>query len=483
MIGQRVIDAASRTFVEEQLSYGVAWNESADSYARTGRLAGIAVGSSPGAYALPVQAKMRRCILNDAGQVVYYLAPGNSTLKEDGEASDLTGADGQVMVEIPAFWFKYSYLGTTHRWDISERPLAGYSLHPAFSKNGANVANRYIGAYEAVLYDVSASIYANGIYQTAFSCVFDSAGKTITAGSRTAPFGGLAIGDKITVSGTVSNNATFTVAGIADTVITTTEALINETAASTIIQTQKDFTATTGDKLASVSGKRSITYGTRVQFRAIAANRGTGWRQLDFYLLSAIQLLYLVEYASFYSQSMIGAGITNVADWSAYNDYNPIAPTGNSNSIGNATGNTGGAAGAATEVTKYLSYRGIENLFGHLWKWIDGFNVNNNIPYVHNTDTQFADDTVTNYTDLGVTMNNADGYPATLEQVSAGFLPASVGASSTTKFTDYYWQAAGWRVAFFGADADGGASAGAFTLSLNFGSGHVGQSVGGRAAF
>ena len=483
MIGQRVIDAASRTFVEEQLSYGVAWNESADSYARTGRLAGIAVGSSPGAYALPVQAKMRRCVLNDAGQVVYYLAPGNSTLKEDGEASDLTGADGQVMVEIPAFWFKYSYLGTTHRWDISERPLAGYSLHPAFSKNGANVANRYIGAYEAVLYDVSASIYANGIYQTAFSCVFDSAGKTITAGSRTAPFGGLAIGDKITVSGTVSNNATFTVAGIADTVITTTEALINETAASTIIQTQKDFTATTGDKLASVSGKRPITYGTRAQFRAIAANRGTSWRQLDFYLLSAIQLLYLVEYASFYAQSMIGAGITNVADWPAYNDYNPIAPTGNSNAIGNATGNTGGAAGAATEVTKYLSYRGIENLFGHLWKWIDGFNINNNIPYVHNTDTQFADDTATNYTDLGVTMHNADGYPATLEQVSAGFLPASVGASSTTKLTDYYWQAAGWRVAFFRAAANSSADAGAFALSLADGSGGAHRYVGGRVCF
>src|SRR3990167_215195 len=256
--------SVSREYVDAQLSYGVAWDESADSYARTGRLAGIAVGSSPGAYALPIQAKMRRCVLNDAGQVVYYLAPGNSALKEDGEASVLTGADGQVMVEIPAFWFKYSYLGTTHRWDISERPLAGYSLHPAFTKNGVAVPNRYIGAYEAALYDVSASIYANGIYQTAFSCVFDSAGKTITAGSRTAPFGGLAIGDKITVSGTVSNNATFTVAGIADTVITTTEALTNETAASTVIQTQKDWTATTGDKLASVSAKKPRSEERRV---------------------------------------------------------------------------------------------------------------------------------------------------------------------------------------------------------------------------
>src|SRR3990167_7724135 len=189
--------SVSREYVDAQLSYGVAWDESADSYARTGRLAGIAVGSSPGAYALPTQAKMRRCILNDSGQVVYYLAPGNSALKEDGEASILTGADGQVMVEIPAFWIKYLYLGTTHRWDISDRPLNGFSLHPAFVKNGVAVPYRYVGAYEAVLYDVSASIYANGLYQTAFSCTFANADSSITAGSRTAPFAGLAVGDKI----------------------------------------------------------------------------------------------------------------------------------------------------------------------------------------------------------------------------------------------------------------------------------------------
>jgi len=142
MIGQRVIDAASRSYVDAQLSYGITWDESADTYARTGRLAGIAVGSSPGNYALPIQAKMRRCVLNDAGQVVYYLAPGNSALKEDGEASVLTGADGQVMVEIPAFWLKYSYLGTTHRWDISSTPIEGFTLHPAFIKNGIAVPYR-----------------------------------------------------------------------------------------------------------------------------------------------------------------------------------------------------------------------------------------------------------------------------------------------------------------------------------------------------
>lgn len=467
--------------INAQHYYGVTWNESADSYARTGLLAGIAVGSTPGNYALPLQARMKRCVVSDAGVVQYYLNSADSTKKEDGEASVLTGADGQVMVEVPAFWLRYSYAGTTHRWDIADAPLSGFTLHPAFTKNGVAVPARYIGAYEAVLYDISASIYTNGIYQTAFSCTFANADSSITANSRTAPFKSLEVGDKLTISGTTSNNGTFTVASIVSNVkITTSEALVNETAASTVVQTQKDWTATTGDKLASVSGKKPITYGTRANFRAIAKNRGTGWRQFDFYLCSAIQLLYLVEYGSFYSQSMIGAGITNVGDWAAYNDYNPITVTGASNSIGNATGNTAGATTGAAEVGKYMSYRGIENWFGHLWKWVDGFNINNNIPYVHNTDTQFADDTATNYTNLGLILHNADGYPATISQIGTGFLPKSVGASSSTKLTDYYYQATGWRVALVGGSASGGVGAGGFDCNLHDASGNADRVIGGR---
>jgi len=143
---------------------GVTWNESADTYARTGLLAGVAVGSSPGDPALPLQSRMRRCILSDAGVVQYYLQSNDSTKKADGTASDLTGADGQVMVEIPAFWLRYSYTGTTHRWDISPYPIAGFTLHPAFMKNGVAVSNRYMSAYEGVLYVTSESKYVNGLY-------------------------------------------------------------------------------------------------------------------------------------------------------------------------------------------------------------------------------------------------------------------------------------------------------------------------------
>ncbi len=463
--------------------YGVEWNENLDTYSRTGSLKGVAVGSSPGNALLPIQAQMRGCLLNDAGAVQYYLDPTTRLLKADGSPSVLTGADGQVMVRIPKFYYRY-YYQTAHRHDVALTPPdANFVVHPAFIKNGVEVDARYIGAYEGTLYDVSAGIYTDGIYQTAVSCVFANVDSSLTIASRTGVFSKLTVGDKLVVSGTTNNNGTKTVASLVSaTKITVSEAAVDETAAATVVQTQKDWTATTGDKLCSISGKAPINYGTRAQFRAAALNRGAGWRQQDYDLASAINLLILTEYGSFYSQSMIGAGITNVADWAAYNDYNPIAFTGNSNSIGNATGNIAGSTSALTESTKYLSYRGIENWYGHLWKWVDGININNNIPYVTNTQP-FVDDTATGYTNLGITLINTDGWQNTLHKQNRGFLPNSVGASSTTKITDYYYQAAGWRVVMLSGAAHYGAGAGAFCFYAYDASGAANRSISVRLAY
>ncbi|MFH2030953.1 MAG: hypothetical protein ABIJ40_10110, partial [Bacteroidota bacterium] len=216
--------------------------------------------------------------------------------------------------------------------------------------------------------------------------------------------------------------------------------------------------------------------------RLIAAKRGTGWRQQDFYLIAAIQLLYLVEYADFYSQSMIGLGLTDWvgATWNTYNAYHPINNSGLSNGDGDGINSVSGGDGV---VGSYMTYRGIENFYGHIWKWVDGFNTNDNIPYFSNTDTDFADDTLANYDVPGVTLINANGWQNTLEQIRHGFLPASVGAGSTTKITDYYYQAAGWSVAALGGGAADGAAAGAFCWSLGDASSVVYASIGGRLCF
>jgi len=95
------------------------------------------------------------------------------------------------------------------------------------------------------------------------------------------------------------------------------------------------------DKLGSVSGKAPMMDETRAEFRAIALNRGVGWRQQDFYLVSAIQLLYITEYASWNSQSMIGMGRTELSGGTWVKD-SYIGVTGKSNGSGNATANTVG---------------------------------------------------------------------------------------------------------------------------------------------
>ena len=460
---------------------GLEWDEATDTYTRVGR------NSSSPNY-LAVQKGMRRCVLTASGEVAYYLYPTNSALKEDGvTASKLDGTDGQVMVEIPKFYHKHSYVGTKHRWEISELKLPGYEVHPLFKSDATELSKAYIGAFEAVLYDVTISGYVCGNGVESGWAQFTTSGNVVLCSGLIAPFENITVGQKITIAGTVSNNGTFTIAsGISNQSISTVEALVDEIDVSCTIDTTRD---TTNDKLGSVVGFSPITKITRANARKMASNVGTGWTQETFDMASAVQLLYLIEYGTFYAQDPAGPnllGITGVSDWAAYNNSYPIAKTGNSVSAGNATANTAAASGspAATEKSKYLTYRGIENPFGHIWKWIDGFNINNCVGYVCNNSANFADDTATNYTLVGTTPS-ADGYQNTLLNTNRGFLPATVGSpgDANDQITDYYYQSTGWRVAALGGDSSLGAGAGFFGWSLNTSSASSVRYVGARLGF
>ena len=90
---------------------------------------------------LPIHSKMRRCVLKDSGEVAYYLNPNNSNLKENGEPAVLDGSDGQVMVEIPSFYYKFEEEGTKRRVMFSEKELPGFKLWKKC----------YVSAYEATI--------------------------------------------------------------------------------------------------------------------------------------------------------------------------------------------------------------------------------------------------------------------------------------------------------------------------------------------
>jgi len=335
---------------------------------------------------------MRRCLLNSSGGVITYLSATNSNYTDTGAVADLTGGNGNVMVEIPKFYYKYSYVGTTHNWSISLFPLDGYAVHPAFNKGGVEVEHRYIGAYNA---------------------------------------------------------------------------------------------STDGTVLKSVSGQYcdgSMTIGT---MRTRARNIGTGWGILDFNLASAIQLLMIVEFGTFNTQVAIGMGRTQLNNGS-WADGSYYGLNGLSNNIGNATGNvnyTGDGDDAGAD-SNYMSYRGIENFYGNVWKWVDGINVQDRVPYISNNPTLFADDVFTgSYISAGITMPSSDGWQNTLAQVGTGFFPVSVGAGSSTKITDYYGQAAGNRVVRLGSDADNISNAGAFELDVSIASSGSHVNIGSVLAF
>ena len=481
-------EAVDQYITNYRTSYqGLAWNEVTDTYARLGSLSGLATSVSPGNGNLPVQGKMRGCLLKDDGTVNYYLNAYDWAYKEDGTASTLTGADGQVMVQIPAFYIKYEKYGNWHAWYISLYPLTGYTLHPAFTKDGVNVAYRYIGAYEGILYDNSASLYANGLYLPADTVTFASADSTITIEGSfpTNGFTSLAAGDKIKITGTTSNNSTFTVKTIGDKHIHVVEVPTNETSNAAVIQNERDYTATTGDKLCSVSGKVPITYLRMGNSRVLATNVGAGWRQLDYDLVNALEWLILTEYGTFYIQNIpeIGPGITNITGWDKYSNYNPFATSGNGNGIGNATGDNAGNVAVGTEKTKYLRYRGIENFYGHIYKWVDGININANVPYVTNNSAAWANGTSTGYTNTGVTLASSNGYASTLVNSSRVMLPSAVTGAAGTFITDNYYPSTGWRVAAFGGDADDGANAGTWYWFLYYDSGLASQKFGARLAF
>ena len=486
---QKTVNEALDSYIQNyRVQYqGLAWNESTDTYQRLGSLAGLATGASPGNGNLPVQSKLRGCLLLENGTVNYYLNDYDWNYKASGAASKLDGTDGQVMVEIQAFYIKYEKYGNWHAWYVSLYPLPGYVIHPAFIKNGVQVAYRYIGAYEGVLYDNSASIYANGLYLPADTVTFTAGTKTIAVAGTfpTNPFTGLEAGDKIKVTGTSSNNVTFTVATIGDKSIVVSETVADETANAAVIQTEKDYTATTGDKLSSVSGKLPITYLTRANSRVLASNRGTGWRQLDYDLVNALEWMILIEYGTFYIQNIadVGPGVTAVSGWANYNNSNPFNISTAGNVFGNSSYDNAGNASIATEKTKVSRYRGITNFYGHVTKWIDGININDNKLYVSNVSANWADNTATNYTDLSITLANSNGYQSALANSSRAMLPTAVAGVGNTFVTDYYYQSTGWRVACFGGGASYGTHAGAWYWGLSSDSGSAGQLFGARLAF
>lgn len=229
----------------------------------------------------------------------------------------------------------------------------------------------------------------------------------------------------------------------------------------------------TNDLLASIAGAKPTsgltqTGATRNGFRTIAKKRGTGWTQATVQSATATEMLFLIEYAGFNMQSAIGSGITNKTDDSS---TSVTEPTGATTNLGNATGVAVTEGGWSA-----MTYRGEENFFGNIWKWIDGINIYNyGEGSVYIADHDFADSKKDGvYEDAGITIAGANGYVSAFaynEDFDWLFIASEVSGSSALPVGDYFYQnkaTNAYTVAALGGDCVDGAGAGGFYWYVHF---------------
>ena len=127
----------------------------------------------------------------------------------------------------------------------------------------------------------------------------------------------------------------------------------------------------------SMSGKTRQSDQSIVTMRTNAKAKGAGWGLIDWAERTAIQFLYIIEYANWNSQNMIGDGPTS--------DYS----TGQSDALTYHTGSTSNGV---------VRYRWIEGLWRSQFEWTDGLNVVGGQVYVSTDRDSYQSDVTTGYT-------------------------------------------------------------------------------------
>lgn len=379
----------------------------------------------------------KRCNVADDGSIVAWY--GDADYKEDGSM-------GQVMVYQPKFYYlvcpvEYDPIDTgigyhlrKANYYVSEKPRAGFRLHPAFYDASGNEIDYFLtSAYEGSIYDASASAY-----------------------------------------------------------------LLND---EQVMNTGEDkFSSIAGARPASGSSQNL----TRPNIEAMAQNRGTNWHGDLIKQVSAEQMLMIIEMGMMNLQTAIAQGVVSLP-WTTGSDTTSsyAAATGSTASLGNGTGRaektTTYEGGVAKEYTvdgkTSVCWRGKENFWGNIWKFVYGINIWGNgkmgggQPYIC-SDFSFAESKNSgNYEPAGFTVTNANGYISAMGYSTACdwlFIASECLGNSSLPVGDYTYITVnlnGYRIARLGSCWNAGGVAGGFCWYLADGVGHRSRIIGGRLVY
>lgn len=256
---------------------------------------------------------------------------------------------------------------------------------------------------------------------------------------------------------------------------------------------------------------RPVTNLTRDQFRQAARKRGSGWEMYTYNAHKILFWLFAVEYATLdsqkpfnaqkdangFAQGGLGPGPTQMTDWTNFNKINPLIPCGYTNEFGNGSGEKAyvvkNASGGTHATLMANRYRGIENPFGHIWKYTDGANIqvttgDAGLSILWTTDdpSNFSDTSYTGYNKKG-NICRTNGYAKKMLLGEDGDIVATeIGGSSSTYWCDYYYtntSANRMQVVLVGGNADGGSYAGLANVRTSDAPSVAGRDIGSRLCF
>lgn len=109
-------------------------------------------------------------------------------------------------------------------------------------------------------------------------------------------------------------------------------------------------------------------------------------------------------------------------------------------------------------------YRGLENIFGNVWQFVDGINIKDYVAYVcYNPENYAIDKFDGDYKAVGYVNANKEGWGKTLGHDANHpliTLTTDVGGSSSNYLSDYYYTNSGNRIVRVGGYWNSGAKAG-----------------------
>ena len=212
-----------------------------------------------------------------------------------------------------------------------------------------------------------------------------------------------------------------------------------------------------GSNYKSVSGQQPLGNVTRANFRTNIHNLGSTIWQYDFAMYWTIMMLYLVEYANWNSQAVIGYGC------SPNNEYFNMGYT---DDMQYHTGTT------AASRTTYggTQYRHIEGLWDNVFDWCDGIYFSSTNVYCIKNPANFSD--TSGGTLVGTRASSSGFISGWTNPTTSGFeyalYPNAVNGSETTYVCDQCSYGAGVTL-YVGGYRYQSQNYGAFYLNGNYG--------------